>query len=337
MTGSNQMRTLRIVTASTLLAGTALVVPVVSVGAAPHAVEPTLQRVPMPAPHTTTSRGSATVSGGAAARATATTDAAAGDASSVAESVLTRDTDGADVVGVGFPDQASAKGVTVTVRSMDDGRWGPWTEVGLSDSAPDPGTAEAAQAKVATEPVGVTGSEQVQVRVSTRAATPRLDRVEATFVDGGTSAADGSVGSTPAATASASAVKPTIISRAAWGADESLRTCGPDYVDKIKGAIVHHTVNSNTYTAAAVPGLLRGIYAYHVKGNGWCDIGYQFFVDRFGQLYEGRAGGDYRTSSARRPRASTCRPSPSPRSATTTPAPRAPSRRRPPCCRRSAS
>ena len=45
------MRTLRIVTASTLLASAAVVVPVVSVGATPHAVKPSLQRVPMPAAH----------------------------------------------------------------------------------------------------------------------------------------------------------------------------------------------------------------------------------------------------------------------------------------------
>ena len=56
--------------------------------------------------------------------------------------------------GVAFPDRATADGVTVTVRSRDHGRWGPWTEVGLSDSAPDTGTDEAAQAKLATEPVG---------------------------------------------------------------------------------------------------------------------------------------------------------------------------------------
>ncbi len=78
----------------------------------------------------------------------------AGSRARHAESVLTRDTDGADVVGVAFPDRATADGVTVTVRSRDHGRWGSWTEVGLSDSAPDTGTDEAAQAKLATEPVG---------------------------------------------------------------------------------------------------------------------------------------------------------------------------------------
>ena len=37
---------------------------------------------------------------------------------------------------------------------------------------------------------------------------------------------------------------------------------------------------------------MRGIYAYHVNGSGWCDIGYQFLVDRFGRIFEGRSGGD---------------------------------------------
>jgi N-acetylmuramoyl-L-alanine amidase len=53
----------------------------------------------------------------------------------------------------------------------------------------------------------------------------------------------------------------------------------------------HHTATSNNYAAADVPGILRSIYQYQAVSRGWGDIGYHVLVDRFGRLWEGRAGG----------------------------------------------
>jgi hypothetical protein len=92
-------------------------------------------------------------------------------------------------------------------------------------------------------------------------------------------------------TAEAITTQPPIITRAQWDADESLRRCGPDYAPALKMAHVHHTVNSNGYSASQADDLIRGIYAYHVQGRKYCDIAYNFLIDRFGRIYEGRYGG----------------------------------------------
>ncbi|MFE6098542.1 N-acetylmuramoyl-L-alanine amidase [Streptomyces laurentii] len=89
------------------------------------------------------------------------------------------------------------------------------------------------------------------------------------------------------------APRPPITSRAGWGADESISPEEPGYLPggKIKAVVVHHTAESNTYTCADAPAVVRGIYAYHVKQLGWKDIGYNFLVDKCGTVYEGRKGG----------------------------------------------
>ena len=40
-----------------------------------------------------------------------------------------------------------------------------------------------------------------------------------------------------------------------------------------------------------MPAILRGIYAYDTQSQGWSDVGYNFLVDRFGRVWEGRWGG----------------------------------------------
>ena len=89
----------------------------------------------------------------------------------------------------------------------------------------------------------------------------------------------------------AAAETPSIVPRAGWGADESIRRGAPVYARDMRFAIVHHTAGRNDYTRSEAPAVVRGIQLYHVQGNGWNDIGYNFLVDRFGTVYEGRFGG----------------------------------------------
>ncbi|MQS34455.1 N-acetylmuramoyl-L-alanine amidase [Streptomyces katsurahamanus] len=85
--------------------------------------------------------------------------------------------------------------------------------------------------------------------------------------------------------------RPRIVTRKGWGASESLREKGFVYSAKVKAAFVHHSATGNGYTCKQAPSVLRSIYRYHVVSTGWRDIGYNFAVDKCGNIYEGRAGG----------------------------------------------
>ncbi|MER5474096.1 N-acetylmuramoyl-L-alanine amidase [Streptomyces sp. NPDC002685] len=85
--------------------------------------------------------------------------------------------------------------------------------------------------------------------------------------------------------------RPRIITRHGWGANENLRERGFVYTKKVKAAFVHHTASGNKYSCSQVPSVIRSIYRYHVVSSGWRDIGYNFLVDKCGNIYEGRAGG----------------------------------------------
>ncbi|TQK52325.1 FG-GAP repeat protein [Streptomyces sp. SLBN-118] len=85
--------------------------------------------------------------------------------------------------------------------------------------------------------------------------------------------------------------QPPIISRAQWGADESMVDDPAEYIEKIQAVFIHHTVGSNNYSCAESAALVRGIMTYHIQSEGWNDLGYNFLVDKCGQIFEGRGGG----------------------------------------------
>src|SRR5512141_43304 len=84
---------------------------------------------------------------------------------------------------------------------------------------------------------------------------------------------------------------PSIVPRSGWHADEEIVRAKPTFAPVDRLAVVHHTAGTNSYTPAQAAAIVRGIEVYHVEGNGWNDIGYNYLVDRFGTVYEGRGGG----------------------------------------------
>ncbi len=223
--------------------------------------------------------------------------------------------------GVSIPET----GLTVTARTRTDGSWTSWSSVPYDpEHGPDPGSAEARHARPGTDPVLVGKVADVQVRVVSDLPLPP-DMKLAVVAPGkaghsteeraalDTSTMDGNDGADSVAAAEAldqtlrsattdgsdaaqlaAAVftpKPVIYSRAQWGADESIREKSSLHYGDVHAGFVHHTVNANDYTRSEVPGILRSIYAYHVKSRGWSDIGYNFLIDRFGRIWEGRYGG----------------------------------------------
>ena len=195
--------------------------------------------------------------------------------------------------GVTWADDTATGEVSVQVRTREDGRWSTWSELPLADDdGPDDVSPEAQRPgiRLGTAPTWVGKADGVQVRVDVSSGPAPRD-VQVELVDPGESRADSGLGRRPSSSAAAATTRPTIVTRAQWGADESLRTSDPSYASTIKVAYVHHTASTNAYTAEQAAAQVRGFYAYHTKSLGWSDIGYNFLVDKFGRIYEGRYGG----------------------------------------------
>ncbi len=92
----------------------------------------------------------------------------------------------------------------------------------------------------------------------------------------------------------AATAAPNCMSRADWGADESMsgwsKNGDKQSYSPAQVLTVHHTAMSNdpTQDYAAT---MRAIYSYHVQSNHWSDVGYQYLVDGHGTVYEGRNSG----------------------------------------------
>ncbi len=201
--------------------------------------------------------------------------------------LVAEDTRDFDLIGVTLPVPPD---VPVLVRTAtDDGAWSAWTALEFHSeeaAAPVPGV-EVPQEPDEENPgahsdpfwvgdasryeLDMAGNEVDEAQVHLVYETARRVAVAET------------------APAGADPAEPSIIPRSSWGA-RSPRVA-PTIASSLELGVVHHTAGTNNYGPGDVPALLRGVQAYHMDANGWNDIGYNFAVDRFGRVWEARAGG----------------------------------------------
>jgi hypothetical protein len=201
-------------------------------------------------------------------------------------------TDPFSSVGVTWRQDPAVTDVRVRVRVRhDDGDWGSWADL-QPDDIEQTATSETAHHDLrgGTAPYWTGAATGLQVAVQGAGGAVPED-VSVALLDPGTSKADAMPTTSATGEAHAGTFMPDIVSRSQWGADESIRTWDPEYAPTIKAATIHHTADSNDYTAAQVPAMLRSIYAYHAQTRGWGDIGYNVIVDKYGRIFEGRYGG----------------------------------------------
>ena len=208
-------------------------------------------------------------------------------------------------------------GTSARVRAKKpDGSWGPWYEAEALDGVgPDgqeqcnsPGRCAPALRK-GTDPIFVGHATDVQIAVTrpqpkipaspppksdlgylpANVEQPLAQDLSAVLISPPQAPAD--VNFTPPEAATPPGVPPAVVTRAQWGADDA-QTCGNIVYDKgIRAGIVHHTAGSNDYAPQDSAGIVRSIFEYHTRTLGWCDIAYNALVDKYGQVFEGRAGG----------------------------------------------
>jgi hypothetical protein len=220
------------------------------------------------------------------------------DASDLVAELPARRTDDFGLVGVTWDPGFTSTGMTVQVRLRTDGAWSDWEQLDVESDEGEGG-------RPGTEPLWAGTADGVAVRVTsptgqrpaglsvatidpgtnpatTANATASTAFYAATGDDTVQQVADGSPTYTP---------KPAIISRASWGAKKNTYCDSPRTGNETRGIVVHHTAGSNSYSKSQSKAIVRATQAYHMKARDWCDIGYNFLVDRYGQIFEGRNGG----------------------------------------------
>ena len=204
-----------------------------------------------------------------------------------------------DHIGIHWSERAGVQDpIGIDVRTSSDGlAWTAWSAIEDEDDLFDADRNEHYGAPIAAD-----GARFAQYRawIDGQDASA-LGRVALTFMDvsdlndgplavllNDVRGAIASFGASYADAAPVGASK--MLTRQDWAADETLMKWTPEY-KRVQKAIVHHTAGDDGGTNVAAT--IRAIYYYHAVTRGWGDIGYNFLVDKYGNIWTGRAGGDH--------------------------------------------
>lgn len=163
------------------------------------------------------------------------------------------------------------------VRFLRGDTWGPWV--------PLVGEGAKAEGQWASTLVPAQGAQGYQVR----GLPPTAKDPEAVTIN----TSDGpATGRTPSRSLFTHA---RCLSRADWGADESMRfdeqgrVIWPVSFHPLQVVTIHHSENENGDDEW--PERVRAMYHYHAVELGWGDLGYNALIDELGRVYEGRWSG----------------------------------------------
>ena len=208
-------------------------------------------------------------------------------------------------------DKGSEEVTQVSMQIRENGQWSEWNYMAVY-----PETENEESTKTGSEPLLTNGADAVKVQVFTTSGKPPAN-LKVNLINPGVASTDSNIAeqvkdATPIVAqrtssysslngdpvvnlassitpATADSIKPAIVTRSAWGANESLVTPSAQS-SKLSALYLHHTAGTNNYTQAQSVQQVRSIVLYHTTILDWGDIGYHFLIDKYGTIYEGRRG-----------------------------------------------
>ncbi|MGB1583242.1 MAG: N-acetylmuramoyl-L-alanine amidase [Solirubrobacterales bacterium] len=198
-----------------------------------------------------------------------------------------------DLVGFRWRGSGTPK---IMVQSEGPRGWSDWEQPEMSGiDGPDPHSRVDRAAVKSSEPVWTGYSRRIRVKVSGRGfsslrahfvrvtgtAVPRSIRTSA----GAATPGSGGEGNR------ANVEAPAIVRRKQWDPRNRCKPKGRPAFGEVLSTVVHHTVSTNSYSRGRSASVVLGICRYHRYSRKWNDVGYNLLIDRYGTVFEGRAGG----------------------------------------------